>query len=270
MKTLLNNIDLNEALSGKSNIGFVPTMGSLHEGHLSLIKKSLKLSSKTVVSIFVNPRQFNNKKDYKKYPRNIKKDLKILKRLKVDFVYLPKIKDIYKSKNKIKIKLNKQDKILCAKYRKGHFEGVIEVMTRLTKIVNPSKIFMGEKDFQQLLLVKKYVEKNFKSKIIFCKTIRDKNKLALSSRNILLDRNNLNKAGKLAEDLINFKKKLLKKKNLKNLIFMKKNELKRNYDIKIDYLELRNTKNLKLTDKITNAKIFIAYYINKVRLIDNY
>ena len=270
MKTLLNNIDLNEALSGKSNIGFVPTMGSLHEGHLSLIKKSLKLSSKTVVSIFVNPRQFNNKKDYKKYPRNIKKDLKILKRLKVDFVYLPKIKDIYKSKNKIKIKLNKQDKILCAKYRKGHFEGVIEVMTRLTKIVNPSKIFMGEKDFQQLLLVKKYVEKNFKSKIVFCKTIRDKNKLALSSRNILLDRNNLNKAGKLAVDLINFKKKLLKKKNLKNLIFMKKNELKRNYDIKIDYLELRNTKNLKLTDKITNAKIFIAYYINKVRLIDNY
>tara|TARA_A100001011_G_scaffold271338_1_gene280548 strand:- start:453 stop:1265 length:813 start_codon:yes stop_codon:yes gene_type:complete len=270
MKTLLNNIDLNEALSGKSNIGFVPTMGSLHEGHLSLIKKSLKLSSKTVVSIFVNPRQFNNKKDYKKYPRNIKKDLKILKRLKVDFVYLPKIKDIYKSKNKIKIKLNKQDKILCAKYRKGHFEGVIEVMIRLTKIVNPSKIFMGEKDFQQLLLVKKYVEKNFKSKIVFCKTIRDKNKLALSSRNILLDRNNLNKAGKLAEDLINFKKRLLKKKNLKNLIFMKKNELKRKYDIKIDYLELRNTKSLKLTDKITNAKIFIAYYINKVRLIDNY
>ena len=270
MKTLLNNIDLNEALSGKSNIGFVPTMGSLHEGHLSLIKKSLKLSSKTIVSIFVNPRQFNNKKDYKKYPRNIKKDLKILKRLKVDFVYLPKIKDIYKSKNKIKIKLNKQDKILCAKYRKGHFEGVIEVMTRLTKIVNPSKIFMGEKDFQQLLLVKKYVEKNFKSKIIFCKTIRDKNKLALSSRNILLDRNNLNKAGKLAEDLINFKKKLLKKKNLKNLIFMKQNELKKNYNIKIDYLELRNAKNLKLTNKITNAKIFIAYYISKVRLIDNY
>ena len=270
MKTLLNNIDLNEALSGNSNIGFVPTMGSLHEGHLSLIKKSLKSCSKTVVSIFVNPNQFNNKKDYKKYPRNIKKDLKILKKLKVDFVYLPKIKDIYKSKNEIKIKLNKQDKILCAKYRKGHFEGVIEVMTRLTKIVKPSKIFMGEKDFQQLLLVKKYVEKYFKSKIISCKTIRDKNKLALSSRNILLDKNNLNKAGKLAEDLIIFKKKLLKKKNLKNLIFMKKNQLKRNYDIKIDYLELRNTKNLKLTDKVTDAKIFIAYYINKVRLIDNY
>ena len=148
MKTLLNNIDLNEALFDNSNIGFVPTMGSLHDGHISLIKKSLKLSNKTIVSIFVNPKQFNNKEDYKKYPRNIKKDLKILKRLKVDYVYLPRIKDIYKAKNKIKIKLNKKDEILCAKYRKGHFEGVIEVMTRLTKIVNPSKIFMGEKDLQ--------------------------------------------------------------------------------------------------------------------------
>ena len=269
MKTLLNNIDLNEALFGNSNIGFVPTMGSLHDGHISLIKKSLKLSNKTIVSIFVNPKQFNNKQDYKKYPRNIKKDLKILKKLKVDYVYLPKIKDIYKTKNKIKIKLNKQDKIMCAKYRKGHFEGVIDVMTRLTKIVNPSKIFMGEKDLQQLLLVKRFVEKNFKSKIICCKTIRDKNKLALSSRNILLNKNNLNKAGKIAKNLIIFKKKLLKKKILKDLIFKKKNELEKKYDIKIEYLELRDTKNLKLTNKIKNAKIFIAYYIKKVRLIDN-
>ena len=270
MKTLLNNIDLNEALFDNSNIGFVPTMGSLHDGHISLIKKSLKLSNKTIVSIFVNPKQFNNKEDYKKYPRNIKKDLKILKRLKVDYVYLPRIKDIYKAKNKIKIKLNKKDQILCAKYRKGHFEGVIEVMTRLTKIVNPSKIFMGEKDFQQLLLVKRYVEKNFRSKIISCKTIRDKNKLALSSRNTLLNKNDLINAGAIARNLIIFKKRLLKNMNLKNLFLMKKKELKKKYDIKIDYLELRNTKNLKLTKKIKNAKIFVAYYINRVRLIDNF
>ena len=270
MKTLLNNIDLNEALFGNSNIGFVPTMGSLHDGHISLIKKSLKQTNKTIVSIFINPKQFNNKDDYKKYPRNIKKDLKILKKLKVDFVYLPKIKDIYRNKNNIKIKLNKQDKIMCAKYRKGHFEGVIEVMTRLTKIVNPSKIFMGEKDFQQLLLVKKYVEKNFKSKIISCKTIRDKNKLALSSRNTLLKKDDLIKAGKITKSLIIFKKKLSNKKNINNLIFIKKNELKKKYNIKIDYLELRNAKNLRLTNKIKNAKIFVAYFINKVRLIDNF
>ena len=270
MKTLFNNIDLNEALFDKSNIGFVPTMGSFHNGHISLIKKSLKLTNKTIVSIFVNPKQFNNKEDYKKYPRNIKKDLGILRKLKVDFVYLPKFKDVYRSVNKIKIKLKKQDKILCAKYRKGHFEGVIEVMTRLTKIVNPSKIFMGEKDFQQLILVKRYIEKNFKSKIISCKIIRDKNKLALSSRNIRLTRNNLNKASAIAKDLIIFKKKLSKKRNFKDLLIMKKKELKKRYNIKIDYLELRNTKNLRMTNKIKNAKIFVAYYINKVRLIDNY
>ncbi len=270
MKTLFNNIDLNEALFGNSNIGFVPTMGSLHDGHISLIKKSLKISNKTIVSIFVNPKQFNNKEDYRRYPRNIKKDLNILKKLKVDFVYLPETKDIYKSTNKIRIKLNKQDKILCARYRKGHFEGVIDVMIRLTKIVKPSKIFMGEKDFQQLLLVKRYIEKNFKSRIINCKTIRDKNKLALSSRNILLNRNDLNKARKIAKNLIFFKKKLLKQKNLIKLLYIKKNELKKKYNIKIEYIELRNTKNLKLTNKIKNAKIFIAYYINRVRLIDNF
>ena len=118
-------------------------------------------------------------------------------------------------------------------------------------------------------LVKKYIEKNFKSKIITCKTIRGKNKIALSSRNTLLNRDNLNKAGALARNLIIFKKKLSKEMNLKNLILMKKKELKKKYDIKIDYLELRNTKNLRLTNRIKNAKIFIAYYINKVRLIDN-
>ena len=270
MKILLNNIDLNEALFGNSNIGFVPTMGSLHDGHISLIKKSLKLSNKTIVSIFVNPKQFNNKQDYKKYPRNIKKDLKILKKLKVDYVYLPKINDIYKAKNKIKIKLNKQDKILCAKYRKGHFEGVIEVMSRLTKIVNPSKIFMGEKDLQQLLLVKRYVEKNFKSKIISCKTIRDKNKLALSSRNLLLNKKDLIKAGRISKELISFKKKLSKKNFTNKIIRLKKNELEKFYGINIEYLEVRNEKNLQPSKKIKNSRIFLAYYLNDIRLIDNF
>ena len=270
MKTLLNNIDLNEALFGKSNIGFVPTMGSLHDGHISLIKKSLKLSNKTIVSIFVNPKQFNNKKDYKRYPRNIKKDLRILKRLKVDFVYLPEIEDVYKFANKVKIKLKKQDKILCAKYRKGHFEGVIDVMCRLTNIVKPSKIFMGEKDFQQLILVKKYIENNFKSKIVLCKTIRDKNKLALSSRNLLLKKSDQIKAGKIARTLISFKKKFIKEKITNKLILTKKNELEKLYGINIEYLELRNKKNLKLSNKINTSKIFIAYYIKNVRLIDNY
>ena len=150
MKILLNNTSLLESLRPFNDIGFVPTMGGIHKGHLSLINKSNKLCKKTIVSIFVNPKQFNNKKDLKSYPRNLKKDLKILKKnKKIDFVYLPKFKDIYKNKNKPKIKIPKTDKILCAKFRKGHFEGVLDVMNKLTKIVNPKKIFMGEKDFQQ-------------------------------------------------------------------------------------------------------------------------
>ena len=159
MKILVNNTDLNEALYGLSNIGFVPTMGSLHKGHISLIKRSLKECDKTIVSIFVNPIQFNSKKDYKNYPRNNKKDLQLLKKLKVNFVFLPKESVIYKSKKKSQIKINKKDRILCAKFRKGHFEGVLDVMNRFTKLIKPKKIFMGEKDFQQLYLTKRYIEK---------------------------------------------------------------------------------------------------------------
>ena len=270
MKILLRNNDLNEALLGLSNVGFVPTMGSLHNGHISLIKKSLKNCNKTIVSIFVNPTQFNNKNDYKKYPRSIKKDLKILKKLKVNYVYIPKKSQIYNSKNQIKILLSKKYKILCAKYRKGHFEGVIDIMTRLTKKLKPSKIFMGEKDFQQLFLVKRFIENNFRSKIISCKTIRDKNKLALSSRNLLLNKNHLIHAGKISKDLISFKKILSKRIITKKLILTKKVELEKKYNIDIEYLEIRDKKSLNNSKKIENSKIFIAYYLNKIRLIDNF
>ena len=149
MKILSDNISLFKSLRQFSDLGFVPTMGGIHDGHLSLINKSNKFCKKTIVSIFINPKQFNNKNDLKSYPQNIKKDLQILKiNKKVDFVYLPKFKDIYIDKKKSKIKLPKKDKILCAKFRKGHFEGVLDVMNRLTKIINPKKIFMGEKDLQ--------------------------------------------------------------------------------------------------------------------------
>ena len=269
MKIITSIFELNKAIKNFKNIGFVPTMGGIHDGHVSLIKASQKKKSKTIVSIFVNPTQFNKKNDFKNYPRIIEKDINLLKKLNVHFLFLPTIKDIYGFKAK-KFFLNKRDKILCAKFRNGHFEGVLNVMNRLMSIIRSKDIFMGEKDFQQLLLVKRYIEKKFKSKIISCKIIRDKNKLALSSRNALLNKNSLIKAGAIARNLIIFKKRLLKNMNLKNLFLMKKKELKKKYDIKIDYLELRNTKNLRLTKKIKNAKIFIAYYINRVRLIDNF
>ena len=269
MKILLNNRDLNEALYNVSNLGFIPTMGSLHKGHISLIKRSKRECNKTIVSIFVNPTQFNNKNDYKKYPRNYKKDLSILNKLKVNFVYLPRKVDIYKLKRAKKIKLDKKDKILCAKHRNGHFEGVIDVMDRFTKIIKPKKIFMGEKDFQQLYLVKKFIEKKYNAKIISCKTIRDKNKLALSSRNFLLNKVALIKAGKVAKHIFSFKKKIFKKKNIPKIIIDKKNEIEKLFNINVEYLELRNIRNFKTSNKTKDSKIFISYYLNKVRLIDN-
>jgi len=269
MKILLNNNDLIEALYKASNLGFVPTMGGLHKGHISLIKRSLKECSKTIVSIFINPTQFNDKNDYKKYPRNSKRDLSILKKLKVDYVYLPTINDIYLHKRLSKIKLNKKDRILCAKYRKGHFEGVIDVMDRLTKLIKPKKIYMGEKDYQQLFLVKKFLKKRHNSRVIQCKTIRDKNKIALSSRNVLLNKRNFLKASKLIQDLIQLKKKLNKKNNISKILLLNKKKLSKVYNCKVEYLELRNINNFKLSNKLKNSKLFIAFYLNKIRLIDN-
>ena len=270
MKILYKNNDLIEALKNVSKLGFVPTMGSLHEGHFSLIKQSKKQCNKTIVSIFINPTQFDNKSDFKKYPKNHSKDLLILKKLNVDFVYLPNVKDIYNNKKKSKIKISKKDKILCARFRKGHFEGVIDVMDRLTSLIRPTKIFMGEKDFQQFYLVKNYIEKKYNSLIIPCKTIRNKFKLALSSRNLLLNRKDLILAGKLSSHLIFFKKSLIKKKHIKKLLNTKKEYLRRTFNISIEYLELRNIKSLKMSNKIKNSKIFIAYYLNGIRLIDNF
>ncbi len=270
MKILLNNKTLFESLRPFNDLGFVPTMGGIHKGHLSLINKSNKLCKKTIVSIFVNPKQFNNKKDLKSYPQNIKKDLKILRKSKkVDFVYLPKFKDIYKDKKKSKITLQKKDRILCAKFRKGHFEGVLDVMNKLTKIVKPKKIFMGEKDFQQLYLVKNELEKKYKTKVIPCKTIRDRNNVALSSRNLLLNKSNLITAAKIYKTLVDIKKNTKNKKNIPSFLNLKKKELKNNYKIKIDYLELRNIKNLKFSNTKNNSRLFIAYYLKNVRLIDN-
>ena len=269
MKILLNNNDLNEALYGVSDLGYVPTMGSLHKGHISLIKKSLKKCKKTIVSLFINPKQFNNKNDYLNYPRNYKKDISILRSLKIDYLYLPKKNDIYNQVRKSKIRINKKDKILCAKYRKGHFEGVLDVMDRLAKLVNPKKVFMGKKDFQQFILVKKYIKKKYNIKVIGCPTIRDKNKVALSSRNLLLNKKQLFIASQIIRDLFNFKKKFRKSKNINHLLKIKKVELQDKYKIKIEYLENRKINNLEKINNFNQSIIFIAYYINQVRLIDN-
>jgi len=261
---------LNKEVNFKANIGFVPTMGSLHNGHISLIKLSKKNCKKTLVSIFVNPSQFNKRNDLKNYPRNLNRDIKLLERLKIDYLLIPNVKEIYRNKKDTKIELNKNDKIMCAFYRPGHFEGVLAVIKQFLQRLKPKYIFFGEKDYQQLFLIKKFVKNKFKTKIFPCPTIRDKNRVALSSRNILLTDIDIKKSSFIAKLLLKFKNKVKNditlKKNINNICF-KINCIK---NIKVEYLEIRNKNNLSKKYNKNNFKIFLAYYNNKIRLIDNY
>jgi pantoate--beta-alanine ligase len=271
MKIILNNNILRKTLGPFDDIGFVPTMGGIHKGHISLIKKSIKFNKKTIVSIFVNPKQFNETKDFKSYPSNIKNDLSILKKIKnLDFIYIPQFKDIYENKKQSQIKIKKKDKVLCAKYRKGHFEGVLDVMNRLTKLIKPKKIFMGEKDFQQFFLVRDFIEKKFNTKVIKCKTIRNKNKLALSSRNFLLDKQEIKNVEKISKTFLNLKNKIKKTNNINRFLQITKKKFEKFFNIKIEYLENRNTKNLTISNKYKGSRIFLCYYYKNIRLIDNF
>jgi len=270
MKIIKKKNDFNKYLTNISNLGFVPTMGSLHDGHLSLVKESQKICKKTLVSIFVNPTQFNNKKDFLSYPRNIKKDLNILKKLKVDYVFIPSKKEIYKKRRFKKIIIKKNLNILCGKHRKGHFEGVIDIIDRFLNLINPKYMFLGQKDFQQQFLIKEYVKNKFKVKIKSCKTVRDNNKIALSSRNKLLNEKELKIVSKITNKLILLRKNIKKNINLFKKIKNIKKELINNFNIKLEYLEILNKKNFSKNIRKNNFKIFIAYYIGKVRLIDNF
>ena len=271
MKILLNNRTLHKSLRPFDDVGFVPTMGGIHEGHISLIKTSIKYSNKTIVSIFVNPKQFNNMKDFRSYPSNIKNDISILKKIpKIDFIYIPKYREIYRSKTKPKIVIKKSDKILCAKFRKGHFEGVLDVMDRLTNLIKPNKIFMGKKDYQQLFLVKNYIEKKYKTKVIGCKTIRNKNKLALSSRNFLLKKADITQLEIISKKFLSLKKSIINHKNISKFLYESKKNIENTFKIKIEYLENRKVKNLEISNKHYESKIFLSYYFKGIRLIDNF
>ena len=271
MKLIEQITDLNKAVKSEKKLGFVPTMGSLHKGHESLIKISKIKCRKTIVSIFVNPTQFDNKDDYNTYPRALNKDLKTLKRLKVDYVYLPTVAQIYNGLDKSKISLNKSDKVLCAKFRKGHFEGVLDILNRFVKLISPKIVFMGEKDYQQFFLVKKFIEQKYKSKVYVSKTIRNSNNVALSSRNNQLNKTNLKTAGLIANKLFDLKCSInINKNKSNNLIKIIKKELVQEFDITIDYLECRNLINLKTNINSKPFKLFVAYFLNSVRLIDNF
>ena len=278
MKLIRQITDLNKAINKESELGFIPTMGSLHKGHETLIKESQRLCKKTLVSIFINPTQFNNKDDYKTYPRNINKDIIILKRLKVDFVYLPTVNQIYKDKKLPQIILKKLQKILCAKSRKGHFEGVLNVLNRFIKLLSPKIMFMGEKDYQQFFLAKNYIQKNYTTRVYSCRTIRNSNGMALSSRNSLLNRAELKISGLIANKLFKLKISLCKKNKLESIGPKKSNKLIQKikkhlineFSIKIEYLECRNIFNLSTNIQSKSFKLFVAFYLDNVRLIDNF
>ena len=271
MKLIREISDLNKAIKKEEQFGFVPTMGGLHRGHEALIKTSQKKCKKTIVSIFVNPTQFNNKDDYNNYPSDLSKDLKILKKLKVDLVYLPTVNQIYNEKNLPKITLKKSQKILCAKYRKGHFEGVLDVLNRFVKLISPKIMFMGEKDYQQFFLTQSFIEKKYRTKVFLCKTIRSSNKVALSTRNKLLNKNDLKISGNISKELFNIKFVITRYPNrAKDFIKILKQKIINKFDIKIEYLECRNLTNLSNNIENKPFKIFIAYYLNNVRLIDNF
>jgi pantoate--beta-alanine ligase len=278
MKLIKHITDLNKAINNKNELGFVPTMGSLHKGHEFLIKLSKKRCKKTLVSIFVNPTQFNSNDDYRNYPRNLSKDLKILKKLKVDFVYLPTVNQIYKEKKLTKIALKKSHKVLCAKFRKGHFEGVLNVLNRFIRLISPKIMFMGEKDYQQFFLVRNFISKKYTTQVYACRTIRSLNGIALSSRNKLLKKTDLKTSGLIAKKLLKLKRSLYKKNGfdtigptkIKELIQKTKKKLTNEFDIKIEYLECRNLMNLSTNLNNKPFKLFLSYYLKNVRLIDNF
>ena len=265
MKIFKHKESLKKEISGKRNLYFIPTMGDLHNGHKYLIKKAKKKNGSVIVSIYINPKQFNSKYDFKNYPRNINKDIKILKKLKVDYLYAPNYKDVFSFNTKNKVYLDKFSKQLCGKFRKSHFKGVLNVVNRLLEIIKPKTIILGKKDFQQLILIKKHIQKNYiPIKVISYKTIRENNGVACSSRNKNLSSDEMLNASKV---FIYLKKNKFKKLN--SIKF--RNKLKECGVSKIDYITALDIKTLKKpTLKNSNYKIFIAYYIRKIRLIDNF
>tara|TARA_B100000963_G_scaffold358315_1_gene382661 strand:+ start:4760 stop:5563 length:804 start_codon:yes stop_codon:yes gene_type:complete len=266
MRIIKKSKEINLLFNSIKKTGFIPTMGSLHKGHVSLIRKSVKQNNVTFVSIFLNPKQFENEKDLNKYPKKLNNDIKICKKYKVDYLFIPSFKEVYSWRIK-KRRFPKIKNIMEHKFRKGHFNGVLKVIEKLIDIIPADKVYLGEKDFQQIIIIKDFLNINkLKTKIIRCKTIRHKNGLALSSRNNLLSPKDLTKAAKV----INFIRKIkLKRQSIqKKKILIRKflNNNKFNYD----YIENINLKNFRPSNKIlNNSRIFVAFYINKIRLIDN-
>ena len=274
MKILENKRELDELLAkirtNGTKIGLIPTMGSIHDGHLSLIENAIKENFFSITSIFVNPTQFNDLKDFKKYPQNKKQDIEKLNTVKCDAVFFPQIEELYPEGIKRKKTISKYRDILCDKFRPGHFDGVTTVVKSLFDIVTPDAVFFGEKDFQQLKIIKELIKKNnLPIQLIDCPSVRSKNGMSLSSRynNFNINQEILfNQISLKINDCVNLLKKQININNLKNLY----QYLEEDKKIKVDYLEVRDDDELLLTQKNKNARLFISFYIEDIRIIDNF
>ena len=255
-------------------IGFVPTMGALHNGHTSLIKKSVLENDYSVVSIFINPTQFNNINDYESYPINISRDIELLDSISENIIlFRPDTEEIYSGKVvSDSYDFGDLDKYMEGEHRKGHFQGVATVVNKLFEIVSADNVYFGEKDFQQLRIIEHLVQKNgYKFNVIRCKTIRQNDGLALSSRNKKLDISSQNIATNLFKAL-SFAKKNFDTLDLE-IIYAKVEDLLQNFpQISVDYFAIADENDLKpIKHKNKNQKYraFIAADISGVRLIDN-
>ncbi len=274
IKTKKNlNLYLSGLLAEGGSIGFVPTMGALHKGHLSLTEIAGKQSDFVIVSIFVNPTQFNDPDDLRNYPRNLEKDLALLSdQGKTSAVFAPEVNDIYPEPDLRKFDFGQLDKVMEGAHRPGHFNGVAQVVSKLFEIVQPHKAFFGQKDFQQLAIVSQMV-KQMKSEIeiVSCPIIREDDGLAMSSRNVLLSPEERIHAANISRILFK-SKELAKSTDVVNLTGWVINELNNDPFLKVEYFQIVDSHNLMPVEKWSQPGTkqgCVAVKIGKVRLIDN-
>ena len=263
--------ELVETLKKLTNIAFVPTMGNLHDGHVKLIEEALKKTKYVVVSIFINPLQFNSKDDFKNYPRTLDEDLLMLQKLDVPFVFVPSKEDIIDSSQTIEIHLSDIANDLCGRFRPGHFNGVATIVCKLFNLIQPELAFFGKKDFQQLFLIKELVKQlNYPIHIIAIDTVRHKDGLAKSSRNNLLSKEDRKKAPQLFELMNAMKEKVMQKKLSFKEIESDAERLLNDSGWIVDYLAIRSAQSLKTPVRNEKQMVILgAATLGSVRLIDN-
>ncbi len=274
MQIFKTKSDLSSSLSSLADslIGFVPTMGALHNGHLELLRQAKKQCSVVVCSIFVNPTQFSNKEDINSYPNTLSDDITKLEKINCDVLYVPDVSDLYTIDEKTKhFNLNGLDNVMEGKFRKGHFDGVATIIEKFFNIIKPHKAYFGQKDLQQILVVKSLTKQlNLPIEIISVPTIREENGLAMSSRNKLLSPKQIETASMLYKSL-KFSKTNKDKFSITNLKNCIKIQFSEQLEVDLEYLEFvdaNNLQNISFFQENNNA-ICIAAYLGGVRLIDN-